>query len=105
MPVGGGGPVDAGDTLALVATLIEINRWVGYYPTVQAAWGALTAGPLPIRSTPAALPGLRNTTPTTGKLVEVTIPDTASGFKHRNEYVYLPPAWFAGQLSHPRCPW
>ena len=25
----------------------------------------------------------------------VTIPDDASGFKHRTELVYLPPAWFA----------
>jgi S-formylglutathione hydrolase FrmB len=87
--------------LALVATLMELNRWVGYYPSVQAAWGALTAGPLPDQTDAAALPGLRNTSPTTGKLVEVTIPDTASGFKHRNEYVYLPPAWFAGPPTSP----
>ncbi|MCV7230596.1 alpha/beta hydrolase-fold protein [Mycolicibacterium komossense] len=82
--------------LALVATLVELNRWVGYYPSVQSAWGAWTAGPLPNQTDLASLPGLRNTSPSTGKLVEVTIPDTASGFKHRNEYVYLPPAWFAG---------
>jgi S-formylglutathione hydrolase FrmB len=82
--------------LALTAALMELNRWVGYYPTVNSAWGALTAGPLPNQVDAEALPGLRNTSPTTGKLVEVSIPDTASGFKHRNEYVYLPPAWFAG---------
>jgi S-formylglutathione hydrolase FrmB len=28
--------------------------------------------------------------------VEVSIPDTASGFPHRSEYVWLPPTWFAG---------
>ena len=28
-------------------------------------------------------------------MVPVTIPDTGSGFKHRGELVYLPPAWYA----------
>jgi S-formylglutathione hydrolase FrmB len=28
-------------------------------------------------------------------VVPVSIPDTASGFKHRGELVYLPPAWYA----------
>ncbi len=82
--------------LTLLATLSALNQWVGYYPTVQSAWGALTAGPLPDQTDAADLPGLRNTSPGTGKLVEVTIPDTTSGFTHRDEYVYLPPAWFAG---------
>ncbi len=81
---------------ALLTALLVLNQWVGYYPSVQSAWGALTAGPLPDEIEASALPGLRNTRQTTGKLVEVSIPDTASGFKHRNEYVYLPPAWFAG---------
>jgi S-formylglutathione hydrolase FrmB len=82
--------------LAMVSALIVLNQWVGYYPTLQAAWGAVTAGPLPDQVDSSALPGLRNTSPSTGKLVEVDIPDNASGFKHRSEYVYLPPAWFAG---------
>jgi S-formylglutathione hydrolase FrmB len=30
-----------------------------------------------------------------GTLVTVTIPSDASGFPHRDELVYLPPAWFA----------
>lgn len=82
--------------LALLTTLLELDRWVGYYPTVQSAWGAVTAGPLPDQTALADLAGLRGTAPATGKLVEVTMPDTASGFKHRDEYVYLPPAWFGG---------
>ncbi len=82
--------------LTLVAVLLAINQWVGYYPTVQAAWGAITAGPLPDEVDADALAGLRNTSPSTGKLVKVDISDAASGFKHRSEYVYLPPAWFAG---------
>ena len=83
--------------LTLLATLLALNKWVGYYPTVQSAWGALTAGPLPDRdrrgrSARAAqhLAGHR-------EVGGGRIPDTASGFRHRDEYVYLPPAWFAGR--------
>ena len=82
--------------LTLLAALLSVNRWVGYYPTVPAAWNALIAAPLPDEIEPDSIASLRNTTPETGKLVKVDIPDTASGFKHRSEYVYLPPAWFAG---------
>ena len=89
--------------LSLLAVLMTLNQWVGYYPTVPAAWSALTAGPLPDQVDAAALPSLRNSSPANGKLVEVEIPDTASGFKHRSEYVYLPPSWFAGD-SPPRLP-
>ncbi|KAA8884471.1 hypothetical protein F3087_33245 [Nocardia colli] len=82
--------------LALLSTGIVLNQWVGYYPTVQAAWGAVTAGPLPHQTDLDALDGLRNTDVQTGKVVPVRIPDSGSGFPHRTEYVYLPPAWFAG---------
>jgi S-formylglutathione hydrolase FrmB len=89
--------------LALLTASLALNQWVGYYPTVQAAWGGLTAGRLPDQVDASDLPGLRGTQPSNGKLVEVDIPDTASGFKHRSEYVYLPPAWFAGN-EPPRLP-
>ena len=82
--------------LTLLTAALSLNHWVGYYPSVQSAWGALTAGPLPDEVDASALPSLRNTDPSTGKVVKVDIPDDASGFKHRSEYVYLPPAWFAG---------
>ncbi|MFF0488095.1 alpha/beta hydrolase [Nocardia sp. NPDC004068] len=82
--------------MALLSTGVVLNQWVGYYPTVQSAWSALTAGPLPHQTDLADLPGLRGKPRTTGVVVPVHIPDTASGFKHRTEYVYLPPAWFAG---------
>ena len=82
--------------LTLLAVLLSLNRWVGYYPTVPAAWNALTAGPLTDEVDRDSLALLRNTTPESGKLVQVDIPDSGSGFKHRSEYVYLPPVWFAG---------
>lgn len=82
--------------LTLLTAALSLNQWVGYYPSLQSAWGALTAGPLPNEVQASDLPALRNTQQTVGRLVKVDIPDTASGFKHRSEYVYLPPAWFAG---------
>lgn len=82
--------------LTLLATLLMLDQWVGYYPSVQSAWGALTAGPLPHETDADSLDDMRNSTPATGSLVQVSIPEDASGFKHRDEYVYLPPAWFAG---------
>ncbi|WP_281878922.1 alpha/beta hydrolase [Nocardia sputorum] len=82
--------------LTLVSTGMVVNRWVGYYPTLQAAWGAVTAGPLPHQTDLSALPSLRDTAVADGALVPVRIPDAGSGFPHRTEYVYLPPAWFAG---------
>ncbi len=80
----------------LVSAGIVMNQWVGYYPTVQAAWGAVTAGALPHQIDLSALPALRNTPVADGALVPVRIPDAGSGFPHRTEYVYLPPAWFTG---------
>lgn len=86
--------------LAVPATLcaagIVLDEWVGYYPTAESAWGALTAEPLPHQVDIDELAALRGTAPTEGRIVPVTIPDAAPGFPHRTEYVYLPPAWFAG---------
>lgn len=82
---------------------LTLNQWVGYYPTVQVAWAAATAGPVPDQVDSADLPSLRGTETTTGSVVPVAIPQTASGFRHRTEYVYLPPAWFAGP-SPPHLP-
>ncbi|MFD6353135.1 alpha/beta hydrolase [Nocardia tengchongensis] len=82
--------------VALLYTGVVLNQWVGYYPTVQAAWDALNADPLPHQVDADELPELRNTDVGTGRIVEVDIPEAGSDFRHRQEYVYLPPAWFAG---------
>ena len=89
--------------LTLMCALLVLNNWVGYYPTVQRAWGDLTSGPLPDQTDLSALAALRGTHPGAGKLVPVDIPNDASGFKHRREYVYLPPVWFTG-TAPPRLP-
>ena len=74
-----------------------VNVWTGYLPTVQSAWGQLTGGRLPGQTDEASADAMRQRgdKPTEGTIVTVTIPDDASGFTHRDEYVYLPPAWYA----------
>jgi S-formylglutathione hydrolase FrmB len=89
--------------LSLLCALIVLNQWVGYYPTLQRAWGDVTSGPLPDQTDVKDLAGLRNTHPDAGKLVPVDIPNGESGFKHRREYIYLPPVWFTGNVP-PRLP-
>ncbi|CAN5293183.1 alpha/beta hydrolase family protein [soil metagenome] len=87
--------------LCLLSVALAVNLWVGYFPTVQTAWNQLTAGPLPDQTdrttvvAAAQQAQAKHVLPAKGSVVTVTIPATASGFKHRNELVYLPPAWFA----------
>jgi S-formylglutathione hydrolase FrmB len=81
--------------LALLCVALVLNQWVGYVTTVQEGWGEVTAGAFPDQVDAAALPAMIGTARPTGAVVSVTIPDTASGFPHRDEDVWLPPAWFA----------
>jgi S-formylglutathione hydrolase FrmB len=83
--------------LCLLSAGLSLNLWVGYFRTVQAAWNEVTAGPLPDETDMTTVTAMRQhgQVPSHGALVPVDIPDTASGFKHRTELVYLPPAWFA----------
>jgi S-formylglutathione hydrolase FrmB len=80
---------------ALCASL-SLNLWVGYFPTVLAAWNQLTSEPLPdqidrLRVTAMQVAG---TKPDKGVVVPINIDSDASHFPHRQELVYLPPAWF-----------
>jgi S-formylglutathione hydrolase FrmB len=91
--------------LCLLCSALALNLWVGYFPTVHTAWNQLTAGPLPgqvdrVTVTAMQLTGAR---PTHGVVVPVLIGADASGFAHRREFVYLPPAWFASNPP-PRLP-
>ncbi|GLZ51913.1 hypothetical protein Acsp07_15300 [Actinomycetospora sp. NBRC 106378] len=81
--------------LAVVCVALVLNQWVGYVTTVQEGWSELDAGPLPDQVDASALPGMIGHARATGALVEVSVPSTASGFAHRDEDVWLPPAWFA----------
>ncbi|MGI9124055.1 MAG: alpha/beta hydrolase-fold protein [Mycobacterium sp.] len=81
---------------ALCAGLM-LNLWVGYFPTVQTAWGQVTGGPLPGQTDHATVAKMvaAQAVPAKGKLLTINTPSTASKLKHRGELVYLPPAYFS----------
>lgn len=83
--------------LAMLCSALMLNLWVGYFPTIQTAWGQLTGGPLPGQTDSATVARMlaSNTVPAKGTVLPVTISADASGFVHRTEWVYLPPAYFA----------
>ena len=83
--------------LCLLCAALALNLWVGYFPTVETAWNQLTAGPLPDQTDQATVTAMqrRHQIPAKGTVVPAQISDGASGFKHRGELVYLPPAWYA----------
>ncbi len=83
--------------LSLLCAALALNLWVGYFPTVQTAWNQLTAGPLPDQTDQITVMAMQQERkiPPKGTVVPVDISDAASGFRHRGELVYLPPAWFA----------
>jgi S-formylglutathione hydrolase FrmB len=89
--------------LSLLCAAATINDWVGYVPTLGAAWTELTSGPLPDQTDRAAITAMQlsGTVPTNGAVVSVNIDSSASGFRHRDELVYLPPAWFASTPPPP----
>jgi S-formylglutathione hydrolase FrmB len=91
--------------ICLVAVALSVNTWTGYFPTVQIAWNQLTAGPLLDQTDQATVTAMqeRHVVPADGTVVPVEIADTASGFRHRGELVYLPPAWYASNPP-PRLP-
>ena len=89
--------------LSLLCAALALNLWVGYFPTVQTALNQLTAGPLPDQTDQATVVAMQKSRqiPAKGTVVPVTIGSTASGFKHRGELVYLPPAWYASDPPPP----
>ena len=83
--------------LCVLCAALALNTATGYFPTVQSAWQRAT-GSQPeqwIDQTTLAAMVQDGARPARGTLVWVDIPDDASGFAHRQELVYLPPAWFS----------
>ena len=91
--------------LCLLCAALTLNAWVGYLPTVRSAWERLTDAPLSGQIDQAAVSqqAQQGGPPPASTLVSVNIPDSASGFAHRAELVYLPPAWYASS-PHPALP-
>ena len=91
--------------LCVLCVSLALNAWVGYLPTVSAAWNQLGAGPLPDQADGqrVAQLQLRGARLASGVVLEEDIPADVSKFAHRRELVYLPPAWFAS-TPPPRLP-
>ena len=89
--------------LCALCAALALNLWTGYVPTVHTAWQHLTGAPLDGQVDQATVDELRanGETPLQGTILPVTIPDANSGFKHREELVYLPPAWYASSPPPP----
>jgi len=88
--------------LALVCGANSLNISTGYYPDVEAAVADLSGAPVAQQmSLEQALTTVGR--PTGGRIVPVDIPAQPSGFAHRQELVYLPPAWFRSK-KRPKLP-
>jgi S-formylglutathione hydrolase FrmB len=88
-------------SFSLLSTGLVINGWIGYFPTVGVAWNQLANRPLPGQTSLAAVNGMRarGERPSTGRLVAIETGSAASGFHHRTEWAYLPPAWFSSSAG------
>jgi S-formylglutathione hydrolase FrmB len=91
--------------LCVLTAALALNTATGYFPTVTALWRQATgAHPDDWIDEAAVAQMVRNDNrPVEGTMVWVDIPNDASGFDHRRELVYLPPAWFASDPP-PRLP-
>ncbi|MBB3604933.1 S-formylglutathione hydrolase FrmB [Mycolicibacterium sp. BK556] len=89
--------------LVLVCCAAAVNTATGYLPTVRAAWlRATNSQPAQwIDETQLAALQKSGEIPTRGTVVRMSSPSDASGFAHRTEVVYLPPAWFASNPPPP----
>jgi S-formylglutathione hydrolase FrmB len=91
--------------LTAISAGIALNVSLAYLPTVQTAWQTATGAQPPDSVDESELAAMvrDGVRPTRGTVVSVKIPDDQSGFAHRRELVYLPPAWFESSPP-PRLP-
>ena len=91
--------------MSLLCAALALNMWVGYMPTTASVWARLTGAPLGGQIDAATFKEMRakGVKPLNGTVLTVNIPSDASGFMHRDEIVYLPPAWYASNPP-PRLP-
>jgi len=97
------GTAVAATALAALVCANQVNQFVGYYPTIDSAVNDWTDTPLPGQVSMSGLAHAAGASrlPSAGRLVAVDIPPAYSGFKHRQELVYLPPVWFQHRLRLP----
>lgn len=83
--------------LCVLSCGITLNLSVRYFTTVPMAWNELTAGSLPDQVGLGTVEALQqgHSVPPRGTIVPVEISSEMSKFRHRTEFVYLPPAWYS----------
>jgi len=81
---------------AVLAAAVSVNSWTGYFRSVDDVWQVASGEDTPGTVGVDGLAAMRGTVQPRGIVVSVDVPSTRSGFTHRTEYVYLPPAWFVG---------
>jgi S-formylglutathione hydrolase FrmB len=89
--------------LCVLATATAVNASLRYLPTVGTAWQRVS-GKQPAQWIDLAqLSAMQQAgaRPTRGTVVSITTPSGLSGFSHRDELVYLPPAWFSSNPPPP----
>jgi S-formylglutathione hydrolase FrmB len=79
--------------LTLVSLVGAVNAYYAYYPTLGEALGDPPGDESSLRVAEAE--DATGVLPKQGRVVPLTIPATASGFRARQAQAYLPPAWFA----------
>jgi len=83
--------------LCILSGGLALNAATGYFPTVSALWRQVT-GSHPddwVDDESLAQQVRDGVRPAEGVVVWIDTPNDHSGFGHRRELVYLPPAWFA----------
>ncbi|MFI9786259.1 alpha/beta hydrolase [Kitasatospora sp. NPDC051984] len=88
--------------LSVLCGANSLNAATGYYPSVDIALSDLAGAPVPQQMSLGQALGTVGKA-TEGRVVAVDIPAEPSGFQHRQELVYLPPAWFKSK-NRPQLP-
>jgi S-formylglutathione hydrolase FrmB len=89
--------------ICALSTVLTLNSWTGYAPTVTSAWDRLTGKPLPGLIDEAGVANLRShgIAPDWKTVVKIHTPDAGSGFSHRDELIILPPIWYSSTPPPP----
>lgn len=85
--------------LCVLSAGLALNTATGYFPTVSALWRQATGATPDDWIDEATLTQMvrDKVQPAEGVMVWVDIANDVSGFDHRPELVYLPPAWFRSE--------